>query len=62
MNNFKFNREGTESYPKSLAEVEKEQIEYALRHYKGNRSYSATALGISRSTLIRLIKQYNITK
>jgi DNA-binding NtrC family response regulator len=44
--------------PRTLAEVEREQIEHALRHHAGNRTRAARELGISRATLINKIKTY----
>lgn len=44
--------------PRTLAEVEREQIELALRHHAGNRTRAARELGISRATLINKIKAY----
>ena len=44
----------------SLADVEKAQIERALRHHGGNRTRAAKELGISRATLINKIKVYSL--
>lgn len=44
--------------PRSLADVEREQIERALRHHNGNRTRAARDLGISRATLINKIRVY----
>ena len=44
----------------TLKEVERDYITLALRKMVGNRSKAADALGISRSTLKRKIKEYNI--
>jgi two-component system C4-dicarboxylate transport response regulator DctD len=44
--------------PRTLDEVEREQIERALRHHGGNRTRAARELGISRATLINKIKGY----
>jgi DNA-binding NtrC family response regulator len=41
-----------------LAEVEREVIENALRHFGGNRTRAAAALGISRRTLQIKLKRY----
>ncbi|MEG6523233.1 sigma-54-dependent transcriptional regulator [Desulfotomaculum sp. 1211_IL3151] len=46
-----------EFIPKTLAEVEKEYIEKTMRHFNGNISLAAEALGLSRATLYRKIKQ-----
>jgi DNA-binding NtrC family response regulator len=43
---------------RTLAEVERDQIERALRHHTGNRTRAARELGISRATLINKIKAY----
>jgi transcriptional regulator with PAS, ATPase and Fis domain len=42
----------------SLAELERIQIERALRYHGGNRTRAAHELGISRATLINKIKTY----
>jgi len=44
--------------PRTLAQVEREQIERALRHHRGNRTRAARELGISRATLINKIRVY----
>jgi DNA-binding NtrC family response regulator len=44
----------------SLAEVERQQIERALRFHGGNRTRAAQELGISRATLINKIKSYGL--
>jgi len=46
--------------PQSLADVERAQIERALRHHAGNRTRAAKELGISRATLINKIKAYGL--
>jgi DNA-binding NtrC family response regulator len=43
---------------RTLAEVERDQIERALRHHAGNRTRAARELGISRATLINKIRAY----
>ena len=54
-------RTGDRRYqPLSLAEVERQQIERALRHHGGNRTRAAVELGISRATLINKIKTYGL--
>ena len=54
-------RAGDRRYqPLSLAEVERTQIERALRHHDGNRTRAAVELGISRATLINKIKTYGL--
>jgi transcriptional regulator with PAS, ATPase and Fis domain len=42
----------------TLAELERVQIERALRFHGGNRTRTAQELGISRATLINKIKVY----
>ncbi|MEM7248448.1 MAG: sigma-54 dependent transcriptional regulator, partial [Acidobacteriota bacterium] len=44
----------------TLAEVEKAHIAEVLRRKDGNRTQTALALGISRSTLIEKIKRYDL--
>lgn len=44
----------------SLADMEKELIEKALKKHKGKRRNAASELGISERTLYRKIKEYNI--
>jgi two-component system response regulator HydG len=46
--------------PRSLEEVEAEHIARALRYHADNRSHAARALGISRATLIKKIRQYGL--
>jgi len=43
----------------TMAEVERETIENALRHFGGNRTRAAAALGISRRTLQIRLKRYD---
>ena len=54
------NTTGSRHQPQSLADVEKAQIERALRHHGGNRTRAAKELGISRATLINKIKAYSL--
>jgi DNA-binding NtrC family response regulator len=44
--------------PRTLAEVERDQIERALLHHSRNRTRAARELGISRATLINKIRAY----
>jgi transcriptional regulator of acetoin/glycerol metabolism len=44
----------------SLDQLEKHAIERALRQSKGNKSKASKLLGISRDTLYRKLKEYNI--
>jgi DNA-binding NtrC family response regulator len=46
--------------PRSLTEVEKAHIDRTLRAHQGNRTHAAKELGISRATLIKKIKQYEL--
>ena len=48
--------------PMSLEDVEKRQMESALRYHGGNRTRAAKELRISRATLINKIKRYAITE
>ena len=41
--------------------IEKLHIEQALVHFEGNRARASAALGISKATLWRKIKNYGIT-
>jgi len=51
-------RGGEPHQPRTLAQVEREQIERALRHHRSNRTRAARELGISRATLINKIRVY----
>ncbi len=44
------------SIPRTLEQVEREHILATLRHFNGNQTHAAKALGISRSTLVRKLK------
>ncbi|SHN66167.1 sigma-54-dependent transcriptional regulator [Desulfovibrio litoralis] len=46
----------------SLATIEKQAIRENLKKYDGNRSEVARILGITRSTLLKKIKDYNLTE
>jgi len=51
----------TEHYvPMTLEETERAHIERALQAHKGNRTHTASELGISRATLIKKIKDYRL--
>ena len=54
----RWRRVAEQHQPRTLAEVEREQIERALRHHHGNRTRAARELGISRATLINKIRVY----
>jgi len=47
--------------PMTLDEMERQQIERALRYHAGNRTRASKELGISRATLINKIKLYGLT-
>ncbi|MBI5896004.1 MAG: sigma-54-dependent Fis family transcriptional regulator [Desulfobacterales bacterium] len=42
--------------PRPLEAMEREHIHATLRHFNGNQTHAAKALGISRSTLVRKLK------
>ena len=44
----------------ALADLERELIAFALRHYGGRLSRAARALGIGRSTLYRKLREYGL--
>jgi two-component system response regulator HydG len=46
--------------PKSLAEVEKAHIHRTLKAHNHNRTHAARELGISRATLIKKIRDYQL--
>ena len=46
--------------PLTLAEIERAQIERALKAHNANRTHAARELGISRATLIKKIKEYGL--
>jgi len=46
--------------PRSLAEMEQEQIEHALMQTEGNQSRAARLLGISREQIRYRIRKYGI--
>jgi DNA-binding NtrC family response regulator len=45
---------------RTLLEIERVQIERTLRAFDSNRTHTARALGISRATLIKKIKEYGL--
>ncbi|HET7704606.1 MAG TPA: sigma-54 dependent transcriptional regulator [Thermoanaerobaculia bacterium] len=45
----------------TLDEIEKAMIEKCLRHYEGNVSKAADALGLSRAALYRRLEKYGLT-
>jgi transcriptional regulator with PAS, ATPase and Fis domain len=50
----------THHTPRSLAEVEKAHIDRTLKAHDQNRTHAARELGISRATLIKKIREYNL--
>ena len=48
------------SVPQSLDDVERVHIAQVLREHDGNRTHTARALGISRATLIKKIRDYGL--
>jgi DNA-binding NtrC family response regulator len=46
--------------PQTLKEGERRQVERALEAHRGNRTWAARELGISRVTLLKKIKQYGL--
>lgn len=44
----------------AMAAFKRELIRRTLQRYDGNRSYAATALGIERTSLLRLIRDLGI--
>jgi DNA-binding NtrC family response regulator len=51
----------THHVPKSLADVEKAHIDRTLKANQHNRTHAARELGISRATLIKKIRDYELT-
>ncbi len=49
-------------YTMVMAEVESPLIKAVMRHTKGNQSKAAILLGISRGTLRKKLKQYDIER
>ncbi|MBI3567729.1 MAG: sigma-54-dependent Fis family transcriptional regulator [Gemmatimonadetes bacterium] len=48
--------------PRSLADVEKAHIDRTLKANQHNRTHAARELGISRATLIKKIREYDLTE
>ena len=48
--------------PRSLEDVERTHIDRTLRAHNGNRTHAAQELGISRATLIKKIKSYQLER
>lgn len=52
---------GLNSRPvRKLSDLEREEVLYSLKHYKGNVSEAAVALGMGRATLYKFIKKHGI--
>ena len=49
-----------EGIPRSLEEVERDEIEKALRHTRGHQGRAAELLGISRKTLWEKRRRYGL--
>jgi transcriptional regulator with PAS, ATPase and Fis domain len=47
---------------KSLNDIERSHIDRTLRAHNHNRTHAARELGISRATLIKKIREYQISK
>jgi DNA-binding NtrC family response regulator len=45
---------------RSLADVERDLIAYAIEHYAGHMSEVSRRLGIGRSTLYRKVREYGL--
>ena len=52
--------QGMKAIPMPLDGMIKNHIIFTLKHTKGNRTHASRVLGISRSSIWRLIKQYKI--
>jgi two-component system response regulator AtoC len=48
--------------PRSLDEVERAHIDRTLRAHHHNRTHAAKELGISRATLIKKIREYELSE
>jgi two-component system response regulator AtoC len=52
----------THHEPRSLSEVERAHIDRTLRAHRHNRTHAARELGISRATLIKKIREYDLSE
>lgn len=52
---------GTPYKPISLDEMEREHVLATLRHTRGNKSRTASILGVERSTLDRKLQKFGLT-
>ena len=57
---FEVNKPGTSNGIFDLKEVEKEHIKKVLQHAKGNKTKTASLLGIGLTTLYRKLEEYNM--
>ena len=48
--------------PRSLADVERAHIDRTLRAHGHNRTHAARELGISRATLIKKIREFDLAE
>jgi len=48
--------------PRTLADVEKAHIDRTLKAHQSNRTHAARELGIARATLIKKIKEYDLSE
>ncbi len=51
---------GKDGELRSLEEIERDLIQYAIDHYSGHMSEVARRLGIGRSTLYRKVREYDL--
>lgn len=49
-------------YDLIISEVEKPLFRVVLKHYKGNLSHSAQALGLNRKTVLGRLKKYSLSR
>ena len=48
--------------PRTLADVEKAHIDRTLKAHQANRTHAARELGIARATLIKKIREYDLSE
>ena len=56
-----FTADGAAYQPLSLDDMEREHILATLRHTRGNKSRTASILGIERSTLDRKLQKFSLS-